>query len=78
MAEIPVLQIEGSITRRPTTLPRLVILRHEVSISHHDGATVGTVLRETGTEPLCTRERSQPGRGAGEACSQATSRGREE
>lgn len=76
MAEIPVLKIEGSITRRPTTLPRLVI--REISISHHEGATVGTVLRETGTEPLCTRERSQPGRGAGEARSQATSRSREE
>lgn len=78
MAEIPVLEIERSMTRRPTTIPRLVILRHETSISHHKRATVGTVLKETGTEPLCTRDQSQPGRGAGGACTQAMSRGREE
>ena len=78
MAEIPVFEIEGSMTRRPTTIPRLVILRHETSISHHEGATVGTVLKETGTEPLCTRDQSQPGRGAAGACTQAMSRGREE
>lgn len=78
MAEILVLKIEGSITRRPTTLPRLVILRHEISINHYEGATVGTVLKETGTEPLCTHDQSHPRRGAGEACSQSMSRGREE
>lgn len=78
MAEILVLKIEGSMTRRPTTLPRLVILRREISINHYGGATVGTVLKETGTKPLCTHDQSHPRRGAGEAGSQAMSRGREE
>lgn len=65
MAEIPVLKIEGSMTRRHTATSRLVILRHEIFTCHNEGAIVGAVLTESGTEPLCIRDQSQPVWGSG-------------